>query len=86
MLKAITLALPLPQAKYYCNVTGDSRLPKQSPFQITVRVPVGVKATVVFANITGPIPGTSCTAIEPGKFLAERDLLAIKLQPRSIQP
>ncbi len=38
-------------------MTGDSRIPKDfAVFPLTVRVPVGVAAKVIFANITGPPP------------------------------
>ena len=48
------------QTAYFCNLTGDPRMPPHGAyFPLTVRVPVGVTSTVVFANITGTIPGTN---------------------------
>lgn len=47
------------QTGIYCNVTGDSRIPSAGAFfPLTVRVPVGVEALVVFANVTGTLPGS----------------------------
>ncbi len=47
------------QTAYYCNVSGDSRLAVGAYFPLTVNVPVGVSSKVIFANITGVIPGTN---------------------------
>lgn len=49
------------QTAYYCNVSGDSRLAVGAFFPLTVNVPVGVSSKVIFANITGVIPGTNST-------------------------
>lgn len=51
--------LLLLQTAYYCNVSGDSRLaPWGAFFPLHVQVPVGLSSRVIFANITGTIPGT----------------------------
>ena len=69
-VQTITPILPYPQNGFFCNVTGDNGIPQEGPFPLTVRVPVGVQVTVVFANITGPIPGTACSAVtQPGHHL-----------------
>lgn len=47
------------QTAFYCNVSGDSRFAAGAFFPLTVNVPVGVAAKVIFANITGVIPGTN---------------------------
>jgi hypothetical protein len=84
---AITPVLPYPQTGYFCNVTGDSRIPKDfAVFPLTVRVPVGVAAKVIFANITGTIPGTSAGCVssvvqQPGTTVAVQQPGTSVVQP-----
>lgn len=67
------------QSAYYCNITGDPRLAPGAFFPLTVQVPVGLTSTVIFANISGPIPGTEAGSNVVNSFLTQQPGLHIQL-------